>query len=145
MKRPSDLGELNNAARRVTAESGGVLSVDIVRPIDFLNLVSAALTGDAKAARLVTTAGDAVAGFAAMPRNKPALCACCPAPLVSGRYAVAIVTAASDAAAQGLALGICTACAIQPDDLLAKAREGLSRIWPDARPVVLTHPAGSRA
>ena len=145
MKRPNSLGEINDAARRVTAESGGVLNVDIVRPIDFLNLVTAALTGDVAAARLVTTAGDAVAAFASMPRRQPALCACCPAPLVPGRYAVAVVTAASDTASQGITMGICAACAIEPDDLLAKAREGLARLWPDLRPVAVTHPAGSRA
>ena len=78
-------------------------------------------------------------------RGQFALCACCPAPLVPGRYAVAVVTGASGAAVHGISLGICTACAIEPDDLLAKAREGLTRIWPDLRPVAVTHPAGSRA
>ena len=145
MKRPNSLSELNDAARCVTTESGGVLNVDIVRPIDFLNLVTAALTGDAAAARLVRTAGDAVIGFGFMPPDQPALCACCPRPLLSGSYSVAVVTPACDAPGQGLALGICTACATQPDDLLAKAWEGLTRIWPDLRPVAVTHPAGSRA
>ena len=54
-------------------------------------------------------------------------------------------TGASDTASQGITMGICAACAIEPDDLLAKAREGLTRIWPDLRPVAVTHPAGSRA
>ncbi len=145
MNRPNGLGELNDAARRVTTESGGVLSVDIVRPIDFLNLVTAALTGDSAAARLVRTAGDAVIGFGAMPPDQPALCACCPRPLLSGSYSVAVVTPACDAPGLGLALGICTACATDPDDLLSKAREGLTRLWPNLRPVAVTHPSGSRA
>ncbi len=145
MRRPDDLIDLSNVARCVTTESGGVLCVDIVRPIDFLNLVTAALTGDAAAARLVRTAGDAVIGFSSMPPDQPALCACCPRPLLSGSYSVAVVTPACDAPGQGLALGICTACAIEPDDLLAKAREGLSRIWPNVRPLAVTYPAGSRA
>ncbi len=62
-----------------------------------------------------------------------------------GRYAVAVAIGSVPTPERGLALGICTWCATEPDDLLAKAREGLARIWPDLRRIEVTHPAGGSA
>ena len=71
----------------------------------------------------VMTAGDAVAEFASMPADRPALCCCCPRPLMKGAYSVAVAIGAADDPKQGLALGI----------------------WPDVRRVHITHARGGSA
>ncbi len=52
MRPANDTRDLSEAVQRMQAESGGVLNVDIVRPVDFLNLLDAALTAIRKPSAL---------------------------------------------------------------------------------------------
>jgi hypothetical protein len=45
----------------------------------------------------------------------------------------------------GVDFAICGACAADRARLMARAAEGLRLIWPDLRPIVVTHPEGANA
>ena len=47
--------------------------------------------------------------------------------------------------AVSLAFSFCDACAADPRHLMAKASEGLRRLWPDLRAIEITHPDGGSA
>ena len=133
--------------QRVSNEAAGVIQLDIIKHADLAELLAHAILGDPEAVRLANMASDTLRRIAAAPRRKPMLCASCPTPLrLKGhRFSVVVAIPGRDQPANALALAICHGCATGRDAVQDKAVEALKRLWPDLRPITVTHPAGGRA
>jgi hypothetical protein len=131
--------------KAVTKESGGLVAVHIFFPEDLRGLITRSLVGDREATMLVPLVRQGTKQIRSASRKAPALCGCCPRPIRS-HFALAIVLPERSDPSQGFAIGLCAKCT-EGDINRAhqKAVESLAAIWPDARPVLVTHPGGGRA
>lgn len=131
----------------VNDESAGLLDVSIVDGASGSALLAAALNSDYEAAVLLKSVAQAAARVKQAARRKPALCICCPRTIkritAATVFGIATPSIASPTGAIGFVF--CDRCAEDPATLPAKAAVGLRRIWPDLRPVVITHATGGRA
>ena len=126
-------------------EAAGLMNLDIVLRDDMVAMVSAAALGNLEAVKMHQRVNGALLGMLKASADAPKLCATCPETLGGGRFSLALATPACDDPTNTLALAICHTCATTRDDVRTKATEALRRIWPDARRVTVTHPAGGRA
>ena len=133
---------LQDGVQRVNDEAGGLLTMLVVRPTDLPGLVLDALGGSDAAAQLLRQALDTTAAIEAAPRRRPMLCARCPRGLRGRQYAIVVVHPACDAPSTGLALAVCPKCGPDLAAIRVAAHVALQRVWPDLRPVVVTHPGG---
>ena len=132
--------------RAVHAEAAGCMTLDIICPADVPSLVAYGAMGDQQAKRLTIAVEQALNGIARAPRRRPMLCASCPRPVRPGsEFWVVIASPARDDAAQCLTLAICAGCAMEREHARQKALVALRRVWPDARPIEVTHQVGSHA
>lgn len=136
---------LQEGIQRVNDEAGGLLELRVIQQSDLRSLILDMLAGSADAAQLLRMANDAVTSIQAAPRRKPALCGACPRTLLGKRFSIILARPACDDPTQALALAICPTCGPDYDAIQAKATVALSRIWPNLRPVTVTHPEGGRA
>ena len=128
---------------QVHEEAAGVMTLDVVLFSDIPDLLVSSLMGDHQSSLLMRAIGKAFDAIAAAPRSRPTLCACCPRPIKQKvHFSLAIATPARDDPANCLSLAVCAKCATTREDARQKAMSALRRIWPDARTVELTHPAG---
>lgn len=139
------MSALQDGVQRVNDEAGGLLELQVIQRTDLPALMLDALAGSSEAAQTLRLANDAVAGIQAAPRRRPMLCGCCPRALRGGRYAVVLARPARDDAAQPLAMAICTKCGPDFGAIQAAATVALRRIWPDLRPITITHSKAGRA
>jgi len=130
---------------RFQSEAGGMMELVVVRPTDAVDILADVLAGDDQAVRLMRMLDQADTAIRSAPRRLPMLCAACPRPLKRGRYSFGIALPASDNPTHGLALAVCTRCAVERADIQAKATAALRRVFPDLRPVTVTYAAGGRA
>lgn len=127
--------------QNIQDQAGGLLELHIIRDSDVTDLLLRSIMGDAEASRLVSTNLSARKQVATAPRKRPMLCACCPRPLLRHTpFAVIVATPNWEDFAKCLTLGVCQKCAVELDDIHARAMEALKRIWPDARPIDITSP-----
>ncbi len=126
-------------------EANGVLALNIVRPGDSLNLVAASLEGDSEASRLPRAVCDTVGKIENAPRKKPMLCGCCPRALRGSGFVICVAIPDRDSPTNGLAFALCEYCSRDDAALVEKASSALRTVWPDLRPVTVTHPGGGRA
>ena len=136
---------LQDGIQQVSAEAGGVLSVQIIRQCDVPALILDALTGSADAAQILRMVNDTVGRIQAAPRRKPALCGTCSRAVVGTAYSIVLARPDRDAPTQALATAICSACGPTYDAIHAKAIIALGRVWPDIRLIAVTHPDGGQA
>jgi hypothetical protein len=126
-------------------EAAGVLALNIVRPGDALNLVVASLEGDREATRLLRAVCDTVARVESAPKRKPMLCGCCPRALRGSGFVICVAIPDRDSPTNGLAFALCEHCSRDDTALGEKASSALRTIWPDLRPITVTHGEGGRA
>lgn len=136
---------LQEGVQRVNDEAGGLLTVQVIQQHDMPAMIADALCGSAEAVQLLRLTNQVLANIQGAPRRKPMLCGCCPRALRGGRYAIIIARPACDDPTEGLSLAICRKCGPDHDTLQVKAAVALARIWPNVRPVTVTHPEGGRA
>ena len=130
----------------IQAEAGGLLELVVVTPDDGLGYISAALAGDLEAARILRAISAAGVKIDSAPRRKPALCACCPRPIrKASSFAFVLALPKNGNPANALSMAVCSRCAVEPAEIQAKAVMALRKLWPDIRPVTITHQAGGRA
>ena len=139
------MSALRDGIQKINDEAGGLLELQVVQRTDLPALILDALAGSAEAAQILRQINQALHNIEAAPRRKPMLCGCCPRPLRHGQYSIIIARPACDDPSQGLALAICNTCGPDRDAIDAKAVAALVRIWPNVRPVAVTHPVGGRA
>lgn len=139
------MSALRDGIQRVNDEAGGLLELQVIQRTDLPALILDALAGSSEAAQTLRLVNDTVANIQAAPRRRRMLCGACPRGLHGGRFSVIIARPACDDPAQGLAMAICTKCGPDFDAIQVKAAVALARIWPNVRPVTVTHPEGGRA
>jgi hypothetical protein len=134
--------EMAAGLENMQAQSGGVVSIFVVRQCDVISLLGGALGGDVaslKVLRAVNVANDRIEQA---PRRKPMLCASCPRPLRHSGYAVVVALPDNDEASQALTLAVCKHCATEPAAIGSKALDGFRRFWPDLRAFTVSAEAG---
>jgi hypothetical protein len=139
--------EWRDGVQNIHEEAAGAVNVSIVTAPQGIQLVAASMLGDPEAMMLLQAIVDAGSWIKRAPRNKPVLCACCPRPVrrVTHRTAFGIAAPAVDSPGRALGFAFCDACGERPGELMVKATEALRRIWPDLRPVTITHGEGGHA
>ena len=129
----------------VTAESGGMMEVAVVRPSDVPVLLGEALAGSEDAAMLLRLYGDTSARIdKAAGAGTPMLCVSCPRALQKG-YSVAAALPRRDNPHHAVAVAVCPRCGPDRAAIEAKAMQGFAKIWTGLRPIQLTHHDGGRA
>lgn len=136
---------LRAGIQSVHDEAGGALCLYAVAPEHAAGLLVDVFHGDTEAARLMRAVLDVVRRIEATPRHQPALCACCPRVLRGSGYTVCVAFPERDAPTKALGFGICERCASDEMALPARAADALRSIWPDLRPIAITHPTGGHA
>ncbi len=130
---------------RFQSEAGGMMELVVVRPTDAVDILADAFAGDSRAVTLMRAIEQAADAIRDAPRRLPMLCAACPRPLKHGRYSFGVALPACDRPAHGLALAVCSRCATERGDIQTMATAALRRLFPDLRPVAVTHADGGRA
>ena len=122
-----------------------MIEVRIVRRDDLPALLGEGLAGDRLARQLLRSVNEALRCIRDAPRSKPMLCGVCPRRLRNGEYSIVVAWPACDAPTTGFAVGICNKCGPTYEAINEKLPLALARLWPDVRPVRITHPEGGRA
>jgi hypothetical protein len=142
----STLDELRDGIARVHVQAAGALDVDLFEPNDAVRLLGALLLGSTHAAQLlrgVTTTAARVERLAGQRRF--VLSMCCPrAVRILRGVKIGLVAAAAGDATDAIGFVRCGRCSSSADGN-KKITNGLQRIWPDVRPIVVTYQDGSRA
>ena len=139
---------LADSVRRVHESGGGILDIYLVDAKSADKLLRDAMHGDAKAARLFGAVLEAGKQIADAPHRAPVLCVSCPRCIrrVKLDLVFGIATPSTDQEPEAaIGFAICPKCAADRGAWMAKAEAGLRRIWPDLRPILVTHPHGGRA
>lgn len=136
------MSALQEGVQRVNDEAGGVLSLQVIQRGDMPALISDALAGSGEAMELLRLVRETMDGIQAAPRRKPMLCGCCPKALRNGRFSVVLAKPDRADASQGIAMMICAKCGPSYGAIQAAALVALRRIWPNCRPIAITHPQG---
>jgi hypothetical protein len=127
-------------------EARGLLALHVVRAEDMLDLLAASLTGDSYAAGLAQAVTHAVADIAAASTSGvPKLCGSCPREIHGSGYSIVLTLAECDDPTRAVGMAICKACGTTEVAIREKATVALRGIWPDLRPITITHASGSRA
>lgn len=135
---------LQAGVEAVTREAAGMMEVAVVRPSDVSVLLGEALAGSDEAALLLRLYTDTAAKIDKAPARARLLCVSCPRELRRG-YSVAAALPHRDNPHQAVAIAVCPRCGPDREAIQAKAMEGFQRIWPDLRPIQITHHDGGRA
>jgi hypothetical protein len=143
---PPTKAEWEQAVHNVHREAAGAVEVAVVMMEEMPGLLGEALLGDPRCIQLFQLVMQMLDHVKEAPRRDPVLCACCPRPVRRGsRFNMAVAIPARDDPHQALALVVCERCATEPAAVMAKATDGLRKIWPDLRTAAITHPQGGRA
>jgi hypothetical protein len=128
-------------------EAAGLLNVDIVDPLRCFQLLAAAALGDYEASVLIQAVAQAGRAVKKAPPRKPTRCMCCPRVVrrISATTVFGVAYPATGNPSAALGFVFCDGCSSDHGTLVEKATAGLRRIWPDLRPVVITHPVGGVA
>lgn len=147
MNAPDDARTWRDAVQRVNDSAAGVIDVSIINATTGAMLMADALLGDQVAATLLLAVTQAAARIKRAPRQKPALCVCCPRSVrrVCSDTVFGVASPSVPNPAGVIGFVFCDRCAGTPGSLAAKATEGLRRIWPDLRPITITDPVGGHA
>jgi hypothetical protein len=133
---------LRDGIQQVNDEAGGMLTLQVIERADMPAMIADALGGSAEAAQLLRLTNQVLANIQGAPRRRPMLCGSCPRVLQGSRYAIIIARPACDDPTQGLSMAICPRCGPTHGAIQAAAAVALRRIWPNLRPVTITHPGG---
>ena len=139
------MSALHDGIQQVHAEAGGLLTLQVVQCGDMPALILDALAGSGEAVQTLRLTRETLANIEAAPRRKPALCGSCPRALRGRQFAIIIARPACDDPTQGIAMAVCARCGPDHGAIQAKAAVALARIWPDVRPISITHSHGGRA
>lgn len=138
-------GTLAESLAAVQAESGGLLSLYVLRPGDSERLLAGVLAGDREATQVFVAATEMLQRIHAAKCTVPMQCGCCGSNLEPRRFALAIATPDVADPFAGVGMAICRRCGTSLGAIKAAALTALRCIWPDGRFVTPTHSDGGRA
>lgn len=126
--------------RALHANAGGLLELHVLRAFELPAVYYRFACGDQEAGALIAAARHTLKQIKCAPVKRRMLCACCPRPLLPRTpFAIVVATPHRRDPASALSLAVCERCAIEPDEIRAKAMSALKRIWPDGR-MIEVHP-----
>jgi hypothetical protein len=132
--------------RRVHEEAAGVLELHIIRPREMLDLLADALSGDRRATIIAQAALDTVATVSRTAASGHAkLCLSCPRELMDQQFTVVLVVPERSHPSKAIGAAMCHACGLTESDIRNKAAVAFRGIWPDLRPITITHQTGGHA
>jgi hypothetical protein len=130
----------------VQAEGGGLLDLFLIPPEEGPSLIAAAALGSVTATRVLRAITDTASRIRQSARKtEPTLCLCCPRAVrrLNG-VTFGLASPAADRATGAIGFVVCQQCSGKPD-LNAGVQTALRRIWPDLRPIAVTHREGGHA
>lgn len=143
---PESRAEWVAGMEAVQERSGGTLEIEVIRPVDAVDILGAALAGVPDAMRTMRALVDTAKRIEAASRTrKPMLCGSCPRPLLNNKFSFVLAYPARTDPINAVALAICRKCGTTREDIQQKAIVALRRIWPNLRPITVTNPEGGRA
>jgi len=137
--------DMRSTLAEMGQQGGGAVVLHFVTFAHVPGIMHRADAGSADDLRILKALGEALTGIQGAPRKRPMLCACCPRPVRGSGFAIALAMPSGPNPTSALTLAVCDACAPDEDAFQAKATEAFRRIWPDGRPIQVTHPDGGRA
>lgn len=127
-------------------EAAGVLVLQVVQRSDMPDLLLDVVCGSSEAQQLLGLVSKTLTRIETAPRGKSMLCGCCPKPIrLGGQFSLVVAWPGVATPERGLVLAICHRCGSDYATVQAKATVALKRVWPDLRPIAITHPVGGRA
>lgn len=131
----------------IQVEASGAMQVSLVSSETGRELVLASMLGDHEATAMMKAVAQSAMWIKQAASSRPILCVACPEAVrtVTPRTIFGVASPAKSDPGNLVAFAFCDACAANPNHLMAKAMEGLKRIWPDLRPTEITHPDGGCA
>jgi hypothetical protein len=131
----------------INDEAAGMLDINIIDAAAGLEMLLDAALGNVEAATLMRAVHQAAARIKNAPRNAPAFCLCCPRSVrrINSATIFGVARPSTAKPSNALAFVFCDRCSADRGNLAARAATGLRRIWPDLKPVTVTHPEGGRA
>lgn len=145
MSAPAADPEWAAGVQRLHDEAAGVVHLDVVRQTDMPRLILAGLGGNVEAGRLLLAVTDALRRIQCAPADAPMECACCGKALKASRYSIVVVQPAVNDPADRMTMAICGRCGPTVGAIKAAATRSLQSIWPNVRPIEITHSEGGRA
>ncbi len=136
---------LGDGLRALHRESGGVVLLQIVRPLEAGALAELAAGGDAEAEQLLEASLQVIQRVASASRRDPVCCAACKARVLGMQFACAVVLPYQASADAGIGMAICWGCGTEPAAILAAAQNAIRELWPNTRAIRATHTTGGRA
>jgi hypothetical protein len=133
------------AISAIQNDAGGIFRIYFFDAADGARLLAVAAGGDQWARGMMRAINDCARHIEDAPASAPRLCLVCPRPLrtLPGlTFSVVVPEIASPHHALGSA--VCRRCAALPD-LEKRTMVALRQIWPDLRPLIITHPNGGHA
>ena len=113
---------------------------------DVVPLMAESHRGSSEAFHLLEVINYTLAKVQTATPRSPAICACCSGPLKRRAFAFVVAKPANKPdATHSLALVICARCGNDRETVRAAGVRALKDVWPEARPITVTHAAGGRA
>jgi hypothetical protein len=127
---------------QIARESGGMMEVRIIRPVDARGMFTAAAAGDRDAARLSRALVALLKGANGAAGMQ---CSVCDVELAGTRFTAVFALPACDDPSKLIAAGLCTACTSDPEARMRRAVQGLRRLFPALRCVEMQGHSAGRA
>lgn len=135
-----------NEMRAIHHEAAGCMDLWPVLYGDMPDLLLCVAEADPTARLILSALRSALIQMGKAPPAEGPLCGCCAASLdMEGMaFCVAIPHGSTDTK-RVLAFGICGSCGRDRDTVRRAGTRALCAIWPNARPIAMTHRTGGRA
>jgi hypothetical protein len=131
---------------KVHTEAAGALHVSLICAEQRIELLCLALLGNPEAMMLTAAITDSAAWIKRATRREPVLCLCCPRRIkrITPATIFGVVSPAIPSPGHAVGFAFCDVCAGKPG-LMDATTAALKKIWPNLRPIVVTHPRGGTA
>jgi hypothetical protein len=127
-------------------DTGQLYELIFAGPAEVAGMLFAAAGGGERAMMIARAAAKVFAATdTAAKTTTPRLCLACPQELTDYRFLVALAVPGCDDPAQIIGAALCHTCAGADESSREKAALAFRAVWPDLRPIRVTHPSGARA
>ncbi len=130
----------------ISKEAAGAVEIVVVMEREFPDLVANTLKGDPDSTKLMHLVAQIISRIESASKREPMLCLSCPQPIRQGvEFGLAFAIPSRDDPKGAISMAICGKCGADPAGVMAKAVDGLRKLWPSLRTANITHPEGGRA
>jgi hypothetical protein len=127
-------------------EAGGLLTVHVISRDELPSLLRATMSGNARAAQLVRAVLASIDNVESAPKRSPMPCGACQRPVKHrSAYCVGVVLPDVDLPCRAVGFALCRHCCGTSAAADMAAIRAVRDVFPNARPIVITHRHGGRA